>query len=66
MGQAIKARRTQSNLRMKDVAALGGVAVQTVMQIEHGLPSKFSSVLQVCSALGLKLEIEPWPRKDKF
>lgn len=64
LGKAIKAKRTQSNLRLEDVAALGGVVIQTVMKIEHGLPSKFASVLQICSALGLKLRIEPWSSKD--
>ena len=32
LGQAIKARRTQSNLRLEDAAALCGVAKQTLMQ----------------------------------
>lgn len=66
LGQAIKARRTQSNLRLEDAAALCGVAKQTLMKIEHGQPtSQVGSVLQICSALGLKLGIEPWSSKDE-
>ena len=61
LGQAIKARRTQSNLRLEDAAALCGVAKQTLMKIEHGQKtSQLISVLQVCAALGLKLNILPW------
>lgn len=61
LGQAIKARRTQSNLRLEDAAALCGVAKQTLMNIEHGRPnSQLSSVLQVCAAFGIKLHIHPW------
>ncbi|MCX7116107.1 MAG: helix-turn-helix transcriptional regulator [Gammaproteobacteria bacterium] len=61
LGQAIKARRTQSNLRLEDAAALCGVAKQTLMKIEHGQPtSQLGSVLKICSALGIKLYIEPW------
>jgi transcriptional regulator with XRE-family HTH domain len=62
LGQAIKARRTQSNLRLEDAAALCGVAKQTFMKIEHGQhTSQLGSVLQICSALGIKLHISPWP-----
>jgi DNA-binding XRE family transcriptional regulator len=61
LGQAIKARRTQSNLRQEDAAALCGVAKQTFMQIEHGdSNSQLETVLQICSSLGIKLRILPW------
>ena len=61
LGQAIKARRTQSGLRLDDAAALCGVAKQTFMKIEHGHPtSQLQSILQICSALGIKIYIAPW------
>lgn len=61
LGQAIKARRTQSGLRLEDAAALCGVAKQTFMKIEHGHPaSQLKSILRVCSALGIKIHIAPW------
>lgn len=61
LGQAIKARRTQSGLRLEDAAALCGVAKQTFMKIEHGNPtSQLQSILQICSALGIKIHIAPW------
>lgn len=61
LGQAIKARRTQSSLRLEDAAALCGVAKQTFMKIEHGHPtSQLQSILQICSALGIKIHIAPW------
>jgi len=66
LGQAIKARRTQSNLRLEDAAALCGVAKQTFMRIEHGQhTSQFDIVLQVCSSLGIKLYISPWQENDE-
>jgi len=66
LGQAIKARRTQSNLRLEDAAALCGVAKQTLMKIEHGQQScKFNNVLQICSALGIKLHIAQWQNNDE-
>lgn len=66
LGQAIKARRTQSNLRLEDAAALCGVAKQTFMNIEHGLMnSQFNNVLQICSGLGIKLCILPWHSVDE-
>lgn len=61
LGQVIKARRTQSHLRQEDAAALCGVAKQTYMQLEHGHPnSQLQTVLKICSALGIELNIQPW------
>ncbi len=61
LGAAIKARRTQSKLRIEDAAALCGVAKQTYMKIEHGQETvQFGYVLQICSALGIKLFVAPW------
>lgn len=61
LGQAIKARRTQSKLRLEDAAALCGVAKQTLMNIEHGNSKcQLKSVLQVCASLGIKIQIAPW------
>lgn len=61
LGEAIKARRTQSGLRLEDAAALCGVAKQTFMKIEHGHPtSQLKSILKICSALGIKIYIAPW------
>jgi len=66
LGKAIKARRTQSNLRLEDAAALCGVAKQTLMNIEHGKKgSQLGSILQVCSALGIKLSILPWHEDEE-
>ena len=66
LGLAIKAKRTQSNLRQEDAAALCGVAKQTFMQVEHGhASSQFDSVLQICSGLGIKLCIMPWQNNDE-
>jgi len=61
LGQAVKARRTQSHLTLEDAAALCGVAKQTLLNIEHGhANSQLVTVLQICAALGLALHILPW------
>ena len=66
LGQAIKAKRTQSDLRLEDAASLCGVAKQTLMQIEHGKDtSQFGIVLRICNALGIKLHIAPWNTTDE-
>jgi transcriptional regulator with XRE-family HTH domain len=62
LGQAIRARRTQSYLRLEDAAALCGVAKQTLQDIELGQgKSQLNTILQICSGLGIKLCILPWP-----
>ena len=66
LGQVIRARRTQSNLRLEDAAQLCGVAKQTLMNIEHGhSTSQLTTILQVCNALGLQLRILPWQENNE-
>lgn len=61
IGTLIKARRTQSDLRLEDAAALCGVAKQTLMQIEHGKSTcQLASVLQICAGLGINLYARTW------
>lgn len=61
LGKAVKARRTQTQLRLDDAAMLCNIAKQTLQDIEHGLgTSKLETVLQVCNSLGIKLKIIPW------
>lgn len=63
IGDLVKARRTQSDLRLEDAAALCGVAKQTLMKIEHGHATcQLGSVLQVCAGLGINLYIKPWEK----
>lgn len=66
LGQAIKARRTQSNLRLEDAAALCGVAKQTLLRIEHGQDtSQIGNVLRICDSLGITLYIKPWQEPEE-
>lgn len=61
LGEAIRARRTQSQLRLEDAALLCGVAKQTFMNIEHGKDTcQIGSILQVCKGLGIKINIACW------
>ncbi len=61
LGQAIRAKRTQSQLRLEDAAALCGVSKQTLTNVELGIgTSQMNLVLQICSGLGVQLRILPW------
>ncbi len=61
LGEAIRARRTQSGLTLSDAAALCGLAKDTLMKAEHGVPTvQLGSVLQICAGLGIALQIVPW------
>lgn len=64
LGDAVRARRTQSGLTLPDAAALCGVAKDTLMKVEHGVPTvRMDSVLQICSSLGITLHIVSWQNK---
>lgn len=66
VGKAVQAKRTQSQLRLEDAAALCGVAKQTLMKIEHGYPNtQLATVLQVCASLGLSITILPWQVEEE-
>jgi DNA-binding XRE family transcriptional regulator len=66
IGKAIHAKRTQSQLRLEDAAALCGVAKQTLMKAEHGHPNtKISTLLQICSSLGIVIIILPWQENEE-
>ncbi|CEK10094.1 helix-turn-helix domain-containing protein [Legionella hackeliae] len=61
LGEIIKARRTQSDLRLEDAAALCAVAKETFMKVEHGQAGcQLASVLQICAGLGINLYVKPW------
>lgn len=66
IGSAIRAKRTQSQLRLEDAAALCGVAKQTLMNVEHGhLNTQISTILQICAALGINITIVPWQENEE-
>lgn len=65
LGQAIRARRTQSQLRLEDAAMLCNVAKQTLQSIESGGgANKFETILQICHGLGIQLRMMPWLEED--
>jgi transcriptional regulator with XRE-family HTH domain len=61
LGKAIRAKRTQSQLRLEDAAALCGVSKQTLENAERGVgTNQINLILQICAGLGIKLHILPW------
>jgi transcriptional regulator with XRE-family HTH domain len=66
LGHAIRAKRTQSKLRLEDAAELCNVAKQTLQNIENGLgKNKFETILQICNGLGIQLRIMEWVKDDE-
>lgn len=61
LGQAIKAKRTQSRITQADAAALCGIAKQTYIKIEQGKGDiRMSSIIDVMKGLGIKISMTPW------
>ena len=61
LGQFIRAKRTQSGLRIDDAAALLGVAKDTLSKLERGHSgAQLGTLLQVLNGLGIALKVEPW------
>lgn len=61
LGQFVKAKRTQSGLRLEDAALLCNIAKETLSKIENARGGvRFDSILQVCQMLGIELNVKPW------
>jgi transcriptional regulator with XRE-family HTH domain len=59
LGKFVRARRTQAGMTMHEAAAFCGVAVGTMSKLETASGDvKLSSILTVCSMLGVTLNIE--------
>ncbi|MES2832989.1 MAG: helix-turn-helix transcriptional regulator [Pseudomonadota bacterium] len=66
IAQAIKAARTQANLRIVDAALLSGVALQTFVDIEAGSPGvSIGRILQVANAMGVSLLAIPAINRER-
>jgi transcriptional regulator with XRE-family HTH domain len=61
LGEFVRAKRTQSDLRLEDAALLCGVAKETLSKIENARGGvHFDNVLQVCKMLGVELQVKRW------
>ena len=59
LGKFVRARRTQTGMTIHEAAAFCGVAVGTMSKLETaGGDVKLSSILTVCSMLGITITIE--------
>ena len=59
LGKFVRARRTQAGMTIHEAAAFCGVAVGTMSKLETaGGDVKLSSILTVCSMLGVTINIE--------
>lgn len=57
----VRARRTQSSLRIDDAAALCGVSVETLSKVETGKAGvTVESLFKVLNGLGIHLRVKPW------
>lgn len=61
LGAYIRAKRTQSGLKLEDAALLCNVAKDTLSKIENGSGGvRLDNVLHVCAMLGVELYIKKW------
>jgi DNA-binding XRE family transcriptional regulator len=60
VGACIRAERRRRGLRQVEVAAIAGVAQQTVSAVENGRAGDMSvrTVRQICAALGICVELD--------
>lgn len=59
LGDFIRAARTNSNLTIEDAAALCGVSLKTMANLENAKADiRLSTIFKVCASLGITLRIE--------
>ncbi len=59
LGGTIRSRRRSLGLTQQDLADLAGVQRQTIGRIESGSGGDVPTLLEVCDALGLSIEVVP-------
>lgn len=61
LAEFVRARRTQSGLRIDDAADLCGVSVETLSKIETAKAGvTVDSLFKVLNGLGIQLRVNPW------
>jgi len=61
LGQFVRAKRTQAQLRIDDAAQLCGVSVETISKIETAKSGvRMESLFRVLTGLGVDLKVVPW------
>lgn len=64
LGAYVRAKRTQSGLKLEDAALLCNVAKDTLSKIENGSGGvRLDNVLHVCAMLGIELYVKKWKEK---
>ncbi|PLX69004.1 MAG: XRE family transcriptional regulator [Denitrovibrio sp.] len=59
LGEFVHAARTNNNLTVQDAAALCNISINTMNNIENAKADiKLSTVIKVCSMLGITIRIE--------
>lgn len=60
IGQLVRQRRKDAGLTLKDAAALSGVGVRFLSELERGKPTlQLGLVIRVLQLFGLELHVEP-------
>lgn len=55
LGQRLRRARLRQNRSIRDLAAAAGLSKNSVVRLEKGEPSHFTTIVKVCGALGLHL-----------
>lgn len=64
LGQFVRAKRTQSGLRIDDAAQLCGVTTETLSRIETAKSTvRLDSLFKVLNGLGIEIAVKPWSEK---
>lgn len=58
LGEQIKQRRLASNMTQEVAASLCGISKKTLIKIEKGGDVYVSTLLQVCQAFGIRLNLQ--------
>jgi len=68
LGRCVRARRKEQDATQAEFAALCGVGVRFISDLENGKPTmELGKVLQVIKCLGLELSIRPrgWAHRER-
>ncbi len=57
IGRAVRARRSSFGLSQVELAEIAGISYRPIVQLEQGRSIRLDTLMQICGALGLELDV---------
>lgn len=57
IGEVVRVRRSSFGLSQVELAEIAGISYRPIVQLERGRSIRLDTLMQICAALGLELDV---------